>query len=229
ENTQIYVTITPYNATGDATGCSEESFTTENTTTVPNCTSLSSPLTGTTNVPIDTDLSWNMVAEATGYRLSVGTTSGGTDIINDEDVAILTSYNLVADLPLGTIIYVNITPYNDLGDASGCSEASFATVKESKNKVKYGFSPDGDGINEYWHIEGIEDNPDNIVTIYNRWGDMVFQIQGYDNASRVFRGIANKKTKIGAKVLPEGTYFFNFSISSVHNFEKLQGFLVLKR
>jgi len=229
ENTQIFVTITPYNDMGDASGCVEESFTTEAPETVPNCTTLSNPLIGATNVAIDTDLSWNTVTNATGYRITIGTTAGGTDILNDEDVAILTSYNPVANLPLGTTIYVNITPYNDFGDASGCSEASFTTVNENKNKVKYGFSPDGDGINEYWHIEGIEQNPDNIVTIYNRWGDMVFQIQGYNNASRVFRGIANKKTKIGANVLPDGTYFFNFSISGTHNFEKLQGYLVLKR
>ncbi|MCK0159016.1 hypothetical protein MWU65_17675, partial [Cellulophaga sp. F20128] len=99
ENTQIYVTITPYNATGDATGCSEESFTTENTATIPNCTSLSSPLNGANNVPTDTALSWNMVPEATGYRITVGTTAGGIDILNNSDVGNDTTLNLNSDLP----------------------------------------------------------------------------------------------------------------------------------
>jgi len=34
---------------------------------------------------------------------------------------------------------------------------------------------------------------------------------------------------MGADVLPEGTYFFQFTINGSHNFEKLQGFVVIKR
>ena len=78
-------------------------------------------------------------------------------------------------------------------------------------------------------IDGIENHPDNIVTIYNRWGDMVFQIQGYNNTSNVFNGTANQKTKTGANVLPQGTYFFNFTINEPHNFNSLKGFVVIKR
>lgn len=116
-----------------------------------------------------------------------------------------------------------------MGDATSCAENVFTTLTAPKHDVKYGFSPDNDGINDFWNIEGIEMHPDNMVTIYNRWGDMVFQINGYNNTTHVFRGIANKKTKMGADLLPEGTYFFKFNISGPHNFDKLEGFVVIKR
>ena len=45
----------------------------------------------------------------------------------------------------------------------------------------------------------------------------------------MFRGEANKLTKIGAGTLPSGTYFFDIQITGTHNLKKLKGFLVLKR
>ena len=115
-----------------------------------------------------------------------------------------------------------------MGDALDCAEESFLT-ETLPDQVRYGFSPNGDGLNDFWEITGIEDSPDNEVSIYNRWGDLVFQMSQYDNQSRVFRGLANRKQGIGAGELPEGTYFFNISINGTHNLNKLQGFVVLKR
>ncbi|WP_422090674.1 HYR domain-containing protein [Tenacibaculum ovolyticum] len=104
----------------------------------------------------------------------------------------------------------------------------FVTPLE-KDETKYGFSPDGDGINEYWEIDGIENYPNNQVLIYNRWGDLIFETTGYNNASNVFRGIANKKRNLGAGKLPEGTYLFHIKIKGSHNLKKEKGFLILKR
>ena len=93
----------------------------------------------------------------------------------------------------------------------------------------FGFSPDGDGINEYWEINGIENYPENVVSIFNRWGDLVFKIQGYDNSGNVFTGEANQMTSMGAGTLPEGTYFFQIQLPENHNLQTNQGYLVLKR
>ena len=35
--------------------------------------------------------------------------------------------------------------------------------------IPEGFSPDGNGVNDTWHISGIERYPNNRVEIYNRW------------------------------------------------------------
>ncbi|WP_282081980.1 gliding motility-associated C-terminal domain-containing protein [Aquimarina algiphila] len=114
----------------------------------------------------------------------------------------------------------------------GCTAEDMVTVFVTpleEDQTRYGFSPDDDGINEYWEINGIDNYPNNKVLIYNRWGDLVFEVDGYNNTSRVFRGIANRKRSLGGDKLPEGTYFFDIKIEGAHNLKKETGFLVLKR
>ncbi|MCK8523864.1 gliding motility-associated C-terminal domain-containing protein [Aquimarina sp. D1M17] len=114
----------------------------------------------------------------------------------------------------------------------GCIAEDIITVfvrPLEEDETKYGFSPDGDGINEFWEIDTIENYPNNKVSIFNRWGDLVFEVEGYNNTSRVFRGIANRKRGLGGDRLPEGTYFFSIEIEGSHNLKKSNGFLVIKR
>ncbi len=230
-NTTYYVTVVAYNGAGDAVTCTETSFTTERLVVVPICGELNSPSNGAPDIAVTSDLDWSAVTTATGYKISIGTSSGATDVVGNLDLGNVLVYNPTSDFLFETKYYVTIVAYNDAGNATGCDEFSFTTEEEDlpENKIKQGFSPDGDGINDYWEIKDIEQHPDNVVTVYNRWGDIVYQISGYDNASRVFRGEANKKLKMGAGVLPSGTYFFNIQISGTHNFNKLKGFLILKR
>ncbi len=117
---------------------------------------------------------------------------------------------------------------NDEGCIAEDTITVFVTPLEA-DETKYGFSPDGDGINEYWEIDGIDNYPNNKVLIYNRWGDLVFEATGYNNTSKAFRGIANRKRNLGADILPEGTYFFHIKIDGTHHLKKETGFLVLKR
>jgi gliding motility-associated-like protein len=91
------------------------------------------------------------------------------------------------------------------------------------------FSPNNDGINEVWIINGIEEYPQNKVQIFNRWGDLVFEMQNYDNTLNFFDGSANKLNAVGANKLPEGTYFFKIAIQGPHKLKKPEGFLILKR
>mgnify|MGYP000170964563 CR=1 FL=1 len=128
DNTEIFITIVPYNAGADAVGCSEESFITEDIFLPPSCTTLSVPTNGENNVSILPSITWNSIAEATGYKLSVGTTSGNADILDNLDVGNVLSYNFSIELPENTEIFITIVPYNDDGDATGgCSEESFFT------------------------------------------------------------------------------------------------------
>lgn len=92
---------------------------------------------------------------------------------------------------------------------------------------KYGISPDNDGFNDVWILDGIEQYPDNKVSIFNRWGNLVFQMDGYNNTSRVFNGQANRLSSLGSGQLPEGTYFFKLQLSGDE--DELKGFIVIKR
>ncbi|MDI1316010.1 gliding motility-associated C-terminal domain-containing protein [Flavobacterium sp.] len=74
------------------------------------------------------------------------------------------------------------------------------------------FTPNGDGINEFFNIENIEDfdcYPANKVEIYNRWGVLVFETNNYDNSSKRFEGISEGRATLDkSSELPTGTYFY---------------------
>ena len=92
----------------------------------PNCTALSSPANGAVNID-SSIVSWPAASGVpTGYKLTVGTTPGGTDVFNALDVLNVLTYNLGV-LNAGTTYYVKVVPYNANGDAIGCTESSFTT------------------------------------------------------------------------------------------------------
>jgi|GEM_PF-4299143 len=93
----------------------------------PSCTAMSLPIPNATNVPVDTDISWPASSDATGYLLTVGTSSGAVDILDNYDVRDILTYDLPADLPGSTTIFVTVIAYNSLCEAVGCSEESFTT------------------------------------------------------------------------------------------------------
>ena len=69
------------------------------------------------------------------------------------------------------------------------------------------FTPNDDGDNDYWEILGIMAFPDNNVKIFNRWGELVYSKEGYNNE---FNGRANTRTQMngGDGLLPTGTYYY---------------------
>ena len=66
-----------------------------------------------------------------------------------------------------------------------------------------GFSPNGDGINDNWHIPCIPFFQENELLIFNRWGQELLSITNYDNS---WNGTIN------GSPLPDGTYFFTIRI-----------------
>ena len=61
------------------------------------------------------------------------------------------------------------------------------------------FSPNGDGFNDVWELDQIDEYPDAEVKIYNRWGKELFQSIGYNDPwDGVFNG----------EVLAPGVYYY---------------------
>ncbi len=61
-------------------------------------------------------------------------------------------------------------------------------------------TPNGDGLNDIWMVNHIDYFEKNSLRIYNRWGNLVFEANPYNNTW-------DGKSKSGAD-LPDGTYFF---------------------
>jgi len=90
----------------------------------------------------------------------------------------------------------------------------------------YFLSPNGDGINDSWIIDNLEESPNNSVRIFNRYGQKVFEQINYTNE---FHGIANTGTMISNQGigLPEGVYFYLVTLEDVEL--EYTGFLFLDR
>jgi len=65
------------------------------------------------------------------------------------------------------------------------------------------FSPNDDGVNDFWHIEGIELHPTNSVTIYSRWGDLLRTFVNYDNSNVIWDGKYDSNVPV-----PSSTYYY---------------------
>ena len=83
-----------------------------------------------------------------------------------------------------------------------------------------GISANGDGKNDYFHIMGIENYPENTLTIYDSNANEVFSVSHYDNEVCIFEG-AN---------LPQGVYFFVLTYRDEDdNLEQQVGWFYLKK
>ena len=128
ENTTVYITLTLFFFNQDNIICPSQAFTTEVISAPPGCTELWSPSQGATNVNVGTSISWNYAPKATGYRLSLGTTQGGAELLNDIDLGNVFSYTPASDLPFDTTIYAQVTPYNTVWVNAQCPGSSFTTA-----------------------------------------------------------------------------------------------------
>jgi gliding motility-associated-like protein len=103
---------------------------------------------------------------------------------------------------------INLAPQNytvTVTDTKGCTMMKAYTVGETDCDFRLNIhdviTPNGDGKNDAWVIEGIEYYANSMLQVVDKWGDLVYERRHYDNT---FNGV-NSKT--GA-VLPSGTYYY---------------------
>lgn len=120
--------------------------------TPPSCVAITSPVSGTADVSSST-ITWASEINATGYNISVGTTPGGTDVLNNFDLGNVLTYNLTGLLG-GTTYYVTVYPYNDNGVATGCTEINFTTCDVASIPFNEEFETITTGIPSCWGIAG---------------------------------------------------------------------------
>ncbi|MFT5953366.1 MAG: gliding motility-associated-like protein [Cyclobacteriaceae bacterium] len=87
------------------------------------------------------------------------------------------------------------------------------------------FSPNGDGINDTWFLDGIREFPENQVTILDQYNNTVFQTVGYDNRENIWSGEADRPGQSIA--VPDGTYYYVIDLGIGQS--SLNGYVILKR
>ena len=137
---EIFVQVIPKNEAGTATGCKIYSFTTmeeQAPPAAPNCVNLKLTIpSATSNVSLDTDISWEGASGLIhGYGIKIGTSIGAEDIMNFTLMSAASNPTIEPSksLPADTKIFVSITPFNTANgrqEATGCTTFEFTTEKE---------------------------------------------------------------------------------------------------
>ena len=104
-------------------------------------------------------------------------------------------------------------------DSRGCVAQDTTLIKVSPViKVNNTFTPNGDGINDYWDITGLIAYQDATVDIFDRWGQKVFHSLGYP---KPWDGTYN------GKPVPVGFYYY--VINTHLNGQVLSGYVTVIR
>ncbi len=93
----------------------------------PDCTNPVSPADGVDDVSISSNLVWESASNTVGYKLYLGTDNPPTNMVNGTDLGNVTQYDPANDFDYTTTYYWKIIPYNNNGDATGCSVWTFTT------------------------------------------------------------------------------------------------------
>jgi len=101
--------------------------------------------------------------------------------------------------------------------AAGCESMTVNIIVDCGELVVFtGFSPNGDGINDFFRIDGLQQYTNHMVTVYNRWGSKVFESADYNGD---WYGTFNGKD------LPDGTYFYIIEVDG----ELTKGYVQIMR
>lgn len=100
-------------------------------------------------------------------------------------------------------------------DANGCRQMDSVTVQTLNGnqciEITQLLSPNNDGLNDTWVIQGIDNLPNVEVKIYNRWGSLLYVNSHYMND---WKGEVNTGMTVGADgIVPTGTYFYIINLN----------------
>ncbi|KPH13479.1 hypothetical protein AMQ68_07805 [Chryseobacterium sp. ERMR1:04] len=94
---------------------------------IPICPVMTYPANNSMLIPLSPTITWTNSSGATGYKISIGTTPGGTDIVNQQLVT-TNSFTPSAALAGDTNFYVRVIAVGTGGESLGCSEITFKTT-----------------------------------------------------------------------------------------------------
>ena len=121
-----------------------------------------------------------------------------------------------------------------VSDANGCSAET--TINISNEACQYEvydwenclfipsvFTPNMDGINDFWEIYNIEIyEPEILLTVYNRWGQVVYDIEGVYNDN-----LWNGENQSNGSPLEIGAYYYTLELKEYN--KTYNGTITIKR
>jgi gliding motility-associated-like protein len=119
---------------------------------------------------------------------------------DDNNNALGTGATFTPDMSVGT------TTYNVSQTVNGCEGPTSSVViivEECGIIVPTAFTPDNDNTNDFWILDNIDQiYPNNVVSIYNRWGNQIYQSKSGQYELAPWDGTYNSEK------MPVGSYYF---------------------
>lgn len=112
----------------------------------------------------------------------------------------------------------------DVIDSYGCKYTHSFDIEVDPTcavTVFNGLTPNGDGKNDVFFIKNIDQYPGNMVRIFNRWGQIIFETENYDNIHRKWDGSMYNKSANA----PAGTYYYFIDLKNGK--EPIKGYIEL--
>lgn len=85
------------------------------------------------------------------------------------------------------------------------------------------FSPNGDGVNDKFEIQGLAKYQTVEIEIFNRWGNIVYQSKNYGEGkgkSGFWDGTATSGLRVGSGPVPSGTYYYILTLGGKEKISK---------
>ncbi len=103
-----------------------------------------------------------------------------------------------------------------------CSSSDQVVVNPiSDLYIPSAFTPNNDGRNDVWEIPGMGLYPDGMVTVYNRWGEKIFESKGY--VSNPWKGVYK------GLLQPHGVYIYIIRLNADKTSPLIKGTITLIR
>ncbi|HEY0742921.1 MAG TPA: HYR domain-containing protein [Chryseosolibacter sp.] len=139
------------------------------------------------------------------------------------EVTLTSTYASGHEFPLGETL-VEYRATDDAGNSSTCSFLITVAYEELEIDVTKLLTPDGDGINDSWELSNLGKFRENKVTIFDRWGGVVYAASGYNNQTVVWKG-----ENASGGTVPTGTYFYTITVRFREDYLEKKGFIEVVR
>ncbi len=151
-----------------------------------------------------------------GISFDLSQESFGCEDLGENEVIITATDdygNISTEMVLVTVNLSGIdTDFDGIDDACDDEVIDYIVVPN-------GFTPDGDGINDLFVITAIDGVEGAELTIFNRYGNLVFESDDYDNTW-------DGRSSVNDKLMPDGTYFY---ILEIPGKDSMSGYVYINR
>jgi gliding motility-associated-like protein len=145
-------------------------------------------------------------------------------------MATIVGDSLVSYLPNSYFVGSDNFTYTICDYFQHCDQATvLVLVNDLPFFIPEAFSPNGDGINDEFVINGLSKYQTVEITLFNRWGNVVYQSKNYGEGQGkggFWNGTASQGLRFGSGPVPAGTYFY---ILKLDGKEKINGAIYLDR